>query len=61
MKSKWRSKTFWVGALSLTAGLLGYTAGHEVLAGQEQVLAALIGIQGAVHIILRFMTTQPIK
>jgi hypothetical protein len=61
MKSKWRSKTFWVGALSLAAGTLGYWAGHDVLAGQEQTLALLVALQGGVHIVLRFMTTEPIK
>jgi hypothetical protein len=61
MKSKWRSKTFWVNLLTLTAGTLGYWAGQDLVQDKGQLMAALIAVQGGVNIVLRFMTTQPIK
>lgn len=60
-KSFLRSKTFWINFLTLLGGTVGYVAAHDVLQGQEQLLAALVAVQGAVNIVLRFITTTPIK
>lgn len=60
-KSLFRSKTFWVNALTLVAGVTGYVAGHEVLQDYTSVLPLLVAVQGGVNIVLRLLTTQPIK
>ena len=59
-KSIWTSKMFWVNALTLVVGLIGYAAGSEVIAEYPAVLAALVAVQGAVNVALRFVTWQPI-
>lgn len=61
MKNFWQSKTFWVNSLALLAGTLGYWAGHDLLQGQEQLLATIVALQSAVNIVLRFMTNVGIK
>ena len=59
-KSIWTSKTFWVNALTVCVGIIGYVAGHDVIAEYPAVLAALVAVQGAVNVALRFVTWQPI-
>ena len=60
-KSVLKSKTVWVNMLVLAAGVAGFVAGHEVIADYPQVIAILGAVQGAVNIVLRLVTTQPIK
>jgi len=60
-KSALKSKTLWVNMLVLAAGVAGFVAGHEVIAEYPQVIAILGAVQGAVNIVLRLVTTQPIK
>ena len=62
MQKKWyQSKTVWVNALTLLAGLLGYAVGHEVIADNASLIAMLVAVQGAVNVALRFVTTQSIE
>lgn len=60
-KSMWASKTFWVNMLVLCAGVIGYVAGHDVIAEYPSIMAAMVAAQGAVNVALRFVTWQPIK
>lgn len=60
-KSIFKSKTVWVNALMLAAGIAGFIAGHDVIADYPQVIAIAGAVQGAVNIVLRLVTTQPIK
>lgn len=61
MKSMWTSKTIWVNGLVLCAGIVGYLVGDDLIKDNESLLALLIAIQGGVNVILRFVTTKPIK
>lgn len=60
-KRIWSSKTFWLNALILAAGIVGYVAGHEVIADNPQLVAILAAVQGGLNIVLRIFTTQPVK
>lgn len=60
-KSMWTSKMVWVNMLTLCAGVVGYMAGHDVIAEYPAIMAAMVAVQGAVNVALRFVTWQPIK
>lgn len=60
-KSVLTSRTVWLNLLILAAGVVGFVAGHEVIAEYPQVVAILAAVQGGLNIILRLVTTQPIK
>jgi 3-oxoacyl-ACP reductase-like protein len=59
-KRWWASKTFWVNAATLVAGVIGYIAGHELIADNASLVALLVAMQGAVNVFLRFISWQPI-
>lgn len=61
MKSKWRSKMFWVNAATAVVGVLTYLVGQDLIADNASLVAMLIAIQGAINVGLRFVTSQPIK
>lgn len=61
MKSPVSSKTVWFNILSLVAGVCAYVAGAEQLAEYPAVAPIFVAVAGAVNIVLRFMTTEPIK
>ena len=61
MKSMWKSRTIWVNGLVLCAGIVGYLVGDDLIKDNEGLLALLVAVQGAVNVILRFVTTEPIK
>ncbi len=61
MKSMWKSRTLWINALMLCAGVIGYLVGDDLIKDNESLLALLIAIQGGVNVILRFVTVSPIK
>lgn len=60
-KSILASKTFWVNAITLAAGLVAVLSGSELVQDYPQAVAVLAAVQGAVNIVLRLVTTRPIK
>lgn len=60
MKKWYQSKTFWVNAVTLLAGVIGYVAGHDVIKDNANAVALLVAVQGAVNVVLRFLTIKPI-
>jgi hypothetical protein len=60
-KSALKSKTLWVNLLVLAAGIAGYVAGHDVVADNPQIVAIAGAVVGAINIVLRFVTTEPLK
>jgi len=60
-KSIFASRMIWVNSIILAAGIAGFVAGHEVIADHPQIIAVAGAIQGALNIILRLVTTRPIK
>ena len=61
MKSLFASRTAWVGAITLGIGLANLLAGSELIAQWPTVTAGAISAAGALGIILRLLTTKPIK
>ena len=62
MKKKWyTSKVLWVNAFTVLVGVVGYLAGHEVIQSNATLLAGLVAGQGALNVVLRFITWRPIK
>lgn len=60
MKTPLTSKMIWVNALTLTVGLIGYTVGQEWIQDNSTLVSILVAVQGAVNIVLRFVTSEPI-
>lgn len=56
-KAALKSKTLWVNALTTAGSLLATYGGLLTPAALPYVIAA----QGAINVVLRFMTTQPIE
>jgi len=54
-KSALKSKTVWAGISAIVASLALY------FTGEATVAELLLGAQGILAIVLRFVTTQPIK
>jgi len=61
MKKMWQSKTIWVNTLMLCAGVVGYLVSDDLIKDNESLLALLVAVQGGVNVILRYVTTKPIK
>ena len=61
MKKWFQSKTVIINGLMLCAGIVGYLVSDDLIKDNESLLALLIAIQGGVNVILRFVTTKPIK
>jgi hypothetical protein len=60
-KSVFASRMFWVNAITVAVATAGFVAGHDVIAQYPQVVAGIAVAQGALNIVLRLLTTQPIK
>lgn len=57
MSKSWlKSKTVWVNLVAITVGVLGYLAGHELIADNASLVAMLVAVQGGVNVLLRFLT-----
>lgn len=54
-----KSKTVIVNSLTVVVGVLGYLAGHEVIAQYPEVVAGLISAVGVVNLALRFLGASP--
>jgi len=55
-KKFWKSKVLWVNGLTLIAGVVGYIAGHDLIANHTAIVAGLVALQGLVNTALRFVT-----
>lgn len=51
----WQNKTLILNVLLVVAGTLGYLAGHEVIAQNPDLVAALVSVGGAVNVAVRFL------
>lgn len=61
MKSPLKSKTLWVNLLTLAAAVIAAASGQDWIAQNPQVTAVLGAVLGGVNIVLRFLTSEPIK
>jgi hypothetical protein len=60
-KSLFKSKMVWVNALTLAAGIVALVSGSDLIKDYPQAIAILAASQGALNVILRLFTTEPIK
>jgi len=60
-KSILASKTIWANVIMLAVSIAGCVAGSEVIADYPSVIAILGAVQGGLNIVLRLITSQPIK
>jgi len=56
-----KSKTVIVNSLTVAVGVLGYLAGHDVIAQNPEIVAALISAVGVLNVALRFVTVLPLS
>jgi len=59
-KKIWQSRTIWVNAVTLLAGVIGFIAGHELIADNASLVSLLVAVQGGVNVLLRFLTWKAI-
>jgi len=59
-KSPLASKTVWFNILTLVAGVAGYIAGADAMSQYPAVIPIFVAVQGAVNIVLRFLTSKPL-
>ena len=60
-KSALASKTVWANMAVLAVGVLTYLQGHELIVENPTVVSLLAVAVGVGNVILRFVTTEPIK
>jgi hypothetical protein len=60
-KSLFASKTAWVGLITLVVGVANLFSGSEFIAAYPQVVAGAVALSGALGVVLRMLTTTPIK
>lgn len=59
-KPWFKSKMIWVNGITLMAGVVGYVAGHTLIADNAALIAGLIAFQGLLNTVLRFVTWEKI-
>lgn len=59
-KPIWRSRTFWVNALTAAVAALGALAGHEWIAQNPKLVGWIVFGIGVLGALLRLITTQPV-
>lgn len=60
-KGLFKSKTFWVNALTAVAGIAAFFQGSELIATNPQVVAGIGTFLGIVNVLLRLVTKEAIK
>ena len=60
-KSLFASRTFWLNAVTLVAGIVGYVAGHDLIQDNASFVGILVAVQGGLNIVLRLFTSKPIS
>ncbi len=60
-KSMFRSKTFWINAITAVAGVLTTLGGSELIQDNPQVAGIAATVIGVVNVILRLVTKEPVS
>ncbi|RLB77208.1 MAG: hypothetical protein DRH24_16630 [Deltaproteobacteria bacterium] len=60
-KSPLKSKTVWLNLVVLAVALVGAAQGVDWVAANPQVTMILGAVAGGLNLVLRFLTSQPIK
>lgn len=60
-KPWWLSKTIWANVISAAVAVLGALAGHEWIATHPEWVAGLVLASSVLNVVLRFLTTEPVK
>lgn len=60
-KKPLRSKTLWANAFIVVVGVLSYLQGHELILENPTIVSALAVAVGLGNVLLRFVTSEPIK
>lgn len=56
-----KSKTIIVNGLTVVVGVVGYLAGHEVIAQNPEIVSALLAASGVLGVVLRLVTSVPVS
>jgi len=60
-KSPLKSKTVWLNLVVLAVALVGAAQGVDWVAANPQVVTILAAVSGGLNLVLRFLTSEPIK
>lgn len=60
-KSIFASKMIWFNVTTLVVGVMVAISGSDLIKDYPQAVAVLAAIQGALNVVLRLFTTQPIR
>ncbi len=61
MKKAIQSRTIWINTLTLGIGVIGFFLGQDLIADNASLVSVLIAAQGALNIVIRFVTSQAIE
>lgn len=56
-----KSKTIILNVLTVVAGVVGYLAGHDIIAQNPEAVAGLVSALGVLNVILRFLTNTSVS